>query len=66
MKYFIKFFFVLSIIVAGCSDDDQANPQTADNDDSEEEVNSLQANPAPAPRDCSSTSSLEVNQESFE
>lgn len=55
MKSLIKCFFVLSVIILGCSSDDSTNGTS---DDDSGVVNSLQANPAPEPRDCSSTSNL--------
>lgn len=53
MKTFLKYFFALTFVLVGCSSSDDQN----DGDDNQQALN-LQANPAPEPRDCSSTSVL--------
>ena len=55
MKNFIKYFFALTLVFTGCSEDDQSENLIQDNG---VVFNPLQANPAPQPRDCESSSSL--------
>jgi len=56
MKNFAKYFLVLSIVISSCSSDNNNDFIVSDDD---QIVNSLQANPAPAPRDdCSSMSDI--------
>lgn len=54
MKNLTTYLFILTFALVGCSTD-QENDISEDQDSN---VNSLQANPAPDPRDCESTSSL--------
>lgn len=56
MKNFITYFFALTFVLVGCGSDDQE--EVIVDDDGQPIFNSLQANPAPDPRDCTSTSSL--------
>lgn len=52
MKHLIKYVFVLSLVFVGCSDSDDQSTETTDDG---VVFNSLQANPAPLPRDCEAT-----------
>lgn len=51
MKNLVAFLFVFSVILVGCSDDQEGEIN-------EQGFNNLQANPPSGPRDCTSTSSL--------
>ena len=54
MKNLLKYLFVLSFVIVGCSDSDDQATETEDG----VVFNPLQANPASLPRDCDSSSPL--------